>query len=338
MELDAIRLAKKLSSFTKITLIAKEAHYIADAKEEYVGFNGIKLETISFQTNISLAIIFGVRKIVKEHHIKNVIFFGASELKSLYFAFLGLDINLIVRHGTTKSRPKKDWFHRLIYSNVAYHVSICRHLMENVRHIIPFGKHTREKLIYSSIDMPKAEHVKHDNLTLLHVGRIAEGKGQYDALLACDVLYKNNIDFIFYIVGGFDASYEKKFMELYNSLAYKNQIQLIGFTKDVRYYFERSDIFLFPSHGEGLSNAFLEALACELLCICYDNTSFPELKSLGLKFVMSENKNIEVLKERLLASVKLDQLEFKDAAKNFGIIKHFFSFEKEINEFIDILR
>jgi len=336
MELDAIKLAKKLSPFTKITLIAKEAHYIANAKEEYIGFNGIQLETISFKTNLSLSIILGVRKIARQYNIKNVIFFGASELKSLYFSFLGLDINLIIRHGTTKSRPKKDWFHRLIYSNVAYHVSICRHLMDNVRYIIPFGKNTREKLIYSSIDMPKTERVKHETLTLLHVGRIAQGKGQYDALLACDVLYKNNIDFIFYIVGGFDPLYEEKFMELYNSLSYKNQIKLVGFTKDVRYYLERSDIFLFPSHGEGLSNAFLEALASELFCVCYDNTSFPELKSLGLEFLMSENENIDVLKETLLKAVV--ELEHSEFFYNYKKVQELFGRQKEILAYHEILQ
>jgi len=30
--------------------------------------------------------------------------------KSLYFAFLSLDINLIVRHSTTKSTQKKDYY------------------------------------------------------------------------------------------------------------------------------------------------------------------------------------------------------------------------------------
>lgn len=109
MELDAIKLAQKLSNHAQIILIAKQDYFIE--KQAYSLENSkIKLETIKFCSSFSFAIIFKMRKILNQHNIKNVIFFGASEMKSLYFAFLGFDINLIIRHGTTKSTPKKDFF------------------------------------------------------------------------------------------------------------------------------------------------------------------------------------------------------------------------------------
>ncbi|MEA3373149.1 MAG: lipopolysaccharide biosynthesis protein, partial [Campylobacterota bacterium] len=128
-------MAEKLAPYSKTVLIAKTGHFIAN--EVASKRDDFFLETISFNSNLSLSIIFGARKIIKKYDIKNVIFFGASELKSLYFSFLGLDINLIIRHGTTKSTPKKDWFHRLIYSKVNYHIAICEHLANNVKEIIP---------------------------------------------------------------------------------------------------------------------------------------------------------------------------------------------------------
>jgi hypothetical protein len=132
MEIDTIKLAKKLSPYMPITIIAKEGHFIANSKNDFLEYNQISLETVSFFCSLSLSIILKVRQIVQTKGIKNVIFFGASELKSLYFSFLGLDINLIIRHGTTKTTPKKDWFHRLIYSKVNFHISICKHLQKNV--------------------------------------------------------------------------------------------------------------------------------------------------------------------------------------------------------------
>ena len=210
MEIDSIKLAKKLSNYSKVVVIAKSGYFIESKKDEYIGFNDIKLETISFRSSLGLSIILQARKIIKKYDIKNIIFFGASELKSLYFSFFGLNINLIVRHGTTKSRPKKDWFHRLIYSDVNYHVSICKHLENNVKYIIPFGKQTKSKLIYSSFEFDEPKHIKQDKLTLLHIGRIAHGKGQVDAIKACEILVENNIDFVFNIVGGFDENYKKK--------------------------------------------------------------------------------------------------------------------------------
>jgi glycosyltransferase involved in cell wall biosynthesis len=338
MEIDAIKLAKKLSDYTKVIMIAKSGCFIDTKRDDYVGFNDIKLETISFRSSLSLNIILNVRKIIKEYGIENVIFFGASELKSLYFSFLGLDINLIVRHGTTKSRPKKDWFHRLIYSNVNYHVSICKHLENNVKYIIPFGKNTQSKLIYSSFNFDEPKQMEHNKLTLLHVGRIASGKGQIDAIQACDVLVKNGIDFEFNIVGGFDASYEKRFLEFYENCSYKDKINLVGFTDNVRSYLEIADIFIFPSHGEGLSNAFMEAISNDIVCIAYENTSFPELRDLGFYFEMCKNKNIEDLQKTLLETI-LNLENKKNSAKiNHTLVRELFSLQNELNQYKKILK
>ncbi len=338
MEIDAIKLAKKLSDYTKVIMIAQSGCFIDSKKDDYVGFNDIQLETISFKSSLSLDIILNVRKIIKEYGIQNVIFFGASELKSLYFSFLGLNVNLIVRHGTTKSRPKKDWFHRLIYSKVNYHVSICKHLENNVKYIIPFGKNTQSKLIYSSFNFDEPKQIEHNKLTLLHVGRIASGKGQIDAIQACEVLVKNGIDFEFNIVGGFDGSYEKQFLEFYENCSYKDKINLVGFTDKVRSYLETADIFIFPSHGEGLSNAFMEALSNNIVCIAYENTSFPELKDLGFNFAMCKNQDIEDLQKTLLDTVLNLEDKKNNAKRNYNLVKELFSLENEINQYKEILK
>lgn len=338
MEIDAIKLAKKLSPYTPVTLIAKKGCFLEKECSSYNGFNGLVLKGINFKSTLSLSIIIQTRKIIKEQKIRNIIFFGASELKSLYFAFLGLDINLIIRHGTTKSKPKKDWFHRLIYSKVNYHVSICKHLENNVNYIIPFGTKTQSKLIYSSFDFEKPKRVKHNKLTLLHVGRIARGKGQIDAIKACEILVKNGIDFEFNIVGGFDNSYDKEFLKFYENCAYKEKINLVGFTSDTNAYLQTADIFLFPSHGEGLSNSFLEALAQSLVCISYDNTSFPELRELGFYFEMCDNKNITDLQKILLDAASNLNDKANSAELNYVLTKKLFSLKDEICNYLEILK
>jgi len=338
MELDAIKLAKKLSDSMPLILIAKQGCFIEKKCSKYFGSDGITLETLAFKSSISLAIIIQARKIVKKYNIKNVIFFGASELKSLYFAFLGLDVNLIVRHGTTKSRPKKDWFHKLIYSKVNCHVSISKHLKENVKYIIPFGKNTQSKLIYSSFEFNDAVPKPHKKLTLLHVGRIARGKGQIDALQACEILIKNNIDFVFNIVGGFDECYKEEFLNFYENYAYKNKINLAGFNDNIQQYLQTADIFLFPSHGEGFGNAFIEALANNLVCISYDNTIFPEFQSMGFFFEICENRNIEALQTKLLECVQNLQEKMEKSQKNISIVKEIFSEKKEIENYLKILK
>lgn len=341
MEMDAIKLAKKLSPYTQVVLIAKENSFIANARDSYVGHNNILLETISFRSMLSFSIIFHVRKIIKMYNIKNVIFFGASELKSLYFSFLGLNINLIIRHGTTKTKSKKDWFHRLIYNNVDYHIAISKHIRENVLHIIPFGKKTKDYIIYPSIDniLSKQNTNISKDIKLLHTGRITQGKGQIDAIMACKILVENNIDFCFNIVGGYENNKEEKdFLNFYNSISYKKNINIVGFTDNVVAFLESSDIFIFPSHGEGFGNSFAEALAYGLVCISYDNTTFKEFKELGFYMHIVENKNLVELEKTLLYITENLVQEKIKTYKNRELIKNIFDEKSEIKKYLDILK
>lgn len=337
MELDAIRLAKKLIPFKKVVLIVKEEGFIHKNFNKYFSLDdNIDLETIKFKSSLSFNIIKKTRDIVKRFNIDNIIFFGASELKSLYFSFLGLEINLIVRHGTTKSKPKKDWFHRLIYSKVNYHVSISQHLQKNVEYIIPFGKNSKSILIYPSIKLVDYVKKETDSIILVHTGRITKGKGQMDAIKACEILYKNNLDFVFYIVGGYEKSFKKEFLDFLSTLEYKDKIILVGFSDNVQEYLIKSDIFLFPSYGEGFGNSFVEALSFKLKCISYENTSFFEFKELGFDFEMVENRNIDSLKQSIFRIVN-NKINF-DLGKNTELVKNIFSEEQEIKKYLEILK
>jgi tRNA U34 2-thiouridine synthase MnmA/TrmU len=76
MELDAMKLAKLLSPYTDITLIAKKGHFIHKKQSEYVGYNGINLYTIDFKYTFSLNLMIKMRYILQENKIENIIFLG----------------------------------------------------------------------------------------------------------------------------------------------------------------------------------------------------------------------------------------------------------------------
>lgn len=337
MEIDSIKMAKKLAPYCKTILIANKDHFIAN--EVSKSSNEFESETVSFKSNLGPALIFGIRNLIKKHGIKNVIFFGASELKSLYFSFLGLDINLIIRHGTTKSRPKKDWFHRLIYSKVNYHVAICEHLAKNVRYIIPFGKETELKVIYSSIELKKEPEPREYQtpVRILNVGRIAKGKGQDDAIKACSILHKNGIDFKLTFVGDGEEQYVNEIRTLANSIPFKDNIIFAGRSNDIPSYLNENDIFLFPSAGEGLSNAFIEALSYGLVCLAYNNTSFPEFKEMGFHCHLVKNDSLFDLKNELF-KITLDiKKEKNKSLQNISVSKEIFDVESEIRSYNSLL-
>ena len=343
MEMDAFRIAKLLCNNTSITLIVKKGSVLEKQCKAEVNDLNIHVESINFYKNFSLSLIFGVRKIIKNSNIANVIYFGASELKSLYFSFAGININLLIRHGTTKSRTKKDFLHRLVYSKVNHHIAICEHLAKNVKNIIPFGKDSHLNIIYSSLrqmptDIRNAQILKDSSLSLLHLARITEGKGQIDAIEACSVLHEMNKDFTLRLVGDIDPKYEEKFFTYLNTIPYKDSIILEGFSSDVAQYYRHSDIFIFPSKGEGLSNSFIEALSYGLVCISYENTSFPELNELGFEFFMAKDQNIDSLKNSIKTAINYIELNPIPIMSNITLSEQLFTEERELKDFLAILR
>jgi len=341
MEHDAVKLAIKLNECADVILVCKRNSFIASLYEKgQYAFPCVSIAFIS--RKFSLSMLFGVRSFLQKYAPANVIFFGASELKTLYFAFLGFDINLLIRHGTTKSRPKTDWFHRLIYSRVNYHICLSKHLLANVKKIVPVTKSVDYKIIYPSFDMhPLAAISSNDSqaISIVHVGRVADGKGQLDAVFACQELNKNATNFSFDILGGFeDASIVSALKNAIGENELESKVHLHGHVTNVDDYLRSADIFLFPSMGEGMPNAFIEAMYYNTVCITYDNTVFPEFLEMGFYIHIVANGDRDALANRLVDVVENLRVEKERSGVNAALVKRYFRRQRELDDWDSVLR
>jgi glycosyltransferase involved in cell wall biosynthesis len=342
MERSAIRLADILSRIAETTLVCKQASFIDNLYRQ--DGHAFDCDTVKFSSRtFSPAMLVQVRSILKARNFGNVIFFGASELKTLYFSFLGFDLNLVVWHGTTKSRPKHDLFHRLVYSSVDYHVALSEHLMSNVRHIVPRGKNTQYRVIYPSFQIevdasrPNAQAVP-EVLKLVHIGRVAAGKGQIDAVQACDSLYQAGIAFVLDLVGPpGDEKYSRQLSSVIEQAPYSESIHLHGFVDSPASYLEQADMLLFPSYGEGMPNAFIEALHYGLPCLAYDNTVFPEYLDMGFHVTLAADRDTADLSAKLLFMTNNIEQEKRDAEINSRLAREYFNVERELDSWRTIL-
>jgi len=342
MERSAVRLAGFLSSLTRVILVCKRDSFTEELYRREA--KGYPCETISFiSRTFSPAMLVQTRSIISRHKIGNVIFFGASELKTLYFAFLGHDINLVVWHGTTKSRPKHDFIHRLVYSGVNYHVAISNHLENNVKKIVPPTEGVEFRVIYPSFRIPEVDGTPHQSLEgsrvwLVHIGRVAAGKGQIDAVAACGALDAAGVDFELDLLGPVgDDSYSRELLTMIEASSCKDQIKLRGFVDDTRSFLERADVFLFPSFGEGMPNAFIEALHYGIPCLAYSNTVFPEFLAMGFHVILAADRDRDDLSAKLLAMVRGLGNEKQAAAANAELARQYFDVQRELADWREIL-
>ncbi|MBI3187625.1 MAG: glycosyltransferase [Gammaproteobacteria bacterium] len=341
MEISAVNLANLLSSEAKVILVGKKSSFME--KLYYEKGNDYQYESVDFRSRIfSLSMLFKVRSIIKKYGIENVIFLGASELKTLFFSFIGLSINLVVLHGTTKSRPKKDYLHKLIYSSVNYHVAVSEYLLRNVRVIVPCGRFTKYKAIRLSHVFNDADQIYRPRsdgiINIIHVGRIANGKGQVDAILACKQLRSNGINFRLMLLGSSNGSnYITEVKKAISDNQLEEFVILVGHVTNVESYLIKSDIMLFPSRGEGLSLAFIEALHHNVVCIAYDNTVFPEYEKMGFYIHLVEDGNLAALSDKLLIVANQLINEKEKSMNNIDLARKYFGVDRELNEWLEIL-
>ncbi|WP_066165942.1 glycosyltransferase [Aliarcobacter cryaerophilus] len=339
MELASVKLARLLSEDIEVEFIGRDNSYILNRKEHFENYK-IKLHSVKFPFNFSFQLIFGIRKIIKDRNIKNIIYLGASEMKSLYFATLGLDINFVIRQGSKKTTPKKDFFHKLFYSSTKHFVGNCEYIRKNIIQILPIPKNATVRRIYSSLKLEKNINFKPFNnyVDLIHVGRINKGKGQLEAIKACEVLKENNIEFTLRFLGNIqDKTYFDVINNYLKNSSVKDNIEFIEYTPNVKDYLQKSDIFIFPSLGEGMSNAIIESLGFGLIPIIYDDTSSSEFKDFGFNIYLTKENNVENLKEILLKVINNLEEEKLKSKNNHIKALEIFAPEREKKEYLEIL-
>jgi glycosyltransferase involved in cell wall biosynthesis len=341
MELASIKLSRILSQECSVHLLVKNNSFLHLNSQTLLQNSNVQLHTVDFNHFFSINLIWQTRSILKKYGIKNIIFLGASEMRSLYFATLGIELNFIIRQGSKKSTPKKDFFHRLIYSNITTFVGNSEFMKRNIEEILPVPSSALVTRIYASLNLPTeiVQKTSNGTISIVQSGRIQPGKGQLDTIKGCSILYENNIPFELTFLGDYTANPEfyTKLQHYLTSCPYAEKVKFIGHTADVSGFLQKNDIFVLPSQGEGMSNAIIEALGHGLVTIIYNNTSSPEFLNLGFNLHLVEDNSFEDMKTLLLNVSKNLLAEKECARKNIFLSQKIFSPEREKQDYLALL-
>ncbi|MGI6010613.1 MAG: glycosyltransferase family 4 protein [Ruminococcus sp.] len=106
--------------------------------------------------------------------------------------------------------------------------------------------------------------LKADDFCLLSVGELDANKNHETVLRA---LREMNCDHIRYLICG-KGQLERELREKIREYGLEGKAELLGFRNDVPAIYEAADLFVFPSHREGLSAALMEAMAKGLPVVC----------------------------------------------------------------------
>ncbi|NDY73890.1 hypothetical protein DO021_19330 [Desulfobacter hydrogenophilus] len=182
-------------------------------------------------------------------------------------------------HGMTFKQKaiKRIFFEILLYPLSSCHTavshSVIRHLNDTLR-----WKPTRMRLIQNGIDVERfctERDAFNDPATIVAAGRLSKEKG-FDVLIkALHSLSKKKRHFRCLLAG--DGPEKGALLSLRERLGLVNKIDFLGYVRDIAPLMKTGDLFIIPSHHEGLPLSLLEAMASGLPVIASAVGGIPEL-------------------------------------------------------------
>jgi glycosyltransferase involved in cell wall biosynthesis len=139
-------------------------------------------------------------------------------------------------------------------------------------------------------------HHSDRRVSLTYVGRLESVKGVDDFLAAAVPLKAQHAELHIRVVGW--HPHDHPLVE-----QYRHQVIFTGLRKDIPEILSETDIFVLPSHSEGLSNALMEAMASGCACIASDtggNSFLVQNGVSGFLFPPGDRRALKAHLQRLL--------------------------------------
>jgi glycosyltransferase involved in cell wall biosynthesis len=155
------------------------------------------------------------------------------------------------------------------YEQAALLLPICHDYAE--REVELGARASKVRVVTNGIDMkrfvPPAPR-KGNKPVVGCFARVVPLKDQMSLIRASKkVLEKHNADFVF--VGDIqDKEYYGECQALVEELGLADHVKFVGHSDNVAEWYRQSDVFVLSSQTEGLPLSLLEAMSCELPCVC----------------------------------------------------------------------
>ncbi len=147
---------------------------------------------------------------------------------------------------------------------------------------------------------------------------------------------KKHPDWKLAIAGSGDEG-KKYLIQLAGELDIENNIDFLGFCKNIDKVMQSSSIFIVTSRYEGFSMVLVEAMSQGCSCISYDCIAGPgEIIENGIDGILVENQNIHKMSSEINRLIEKEELQLFLAENAINSVRRF-SVEKVGNKWIDLI-
>jgi glycosyltransferase involved in cell wall biosynthesis len=195
-------------------------------------------------------------------------------------------------------RPKKDWFHRWVYSCVNQVLSISNETYQRNLNALPVKPEKIAKLwlgTHVPAELPDQAQIrtqvcqelgiKEGSITVGSVGRLGQGKGQLELVQAFHQFHQQYPTSKLIIVGGLladqgaDVEFVAKLKRSIHELKLTESVILTGFRRDTARLYCAIDVICLPYYNEAFGLTSIEAMAAKKAIIAANTGALPEILS-----------------------------------------------------------
>ncbi len=144
-----------------------------------------------------------------------------------------------------------------------------------------------------TLDLRKKFNIPISSPVIGTIAQFSEKKGLEYLLRSASVLFKDQRDVIFLLVG--DGTIKGRLEQLCADLKIENNVIFVGERNDIPEMLSLIDIFVLPSITEGLPLAMLEAMSCGKPVIATSVGGVPEIVENGVSGILVQPKDSDAL-------------------------------------------
>ncbi len=166
--------------------------------------------------------------------------------------------------------------------------------------------------------------ISDETTVLLSVGELIPRKNHIEVLRALNQMKDmGQADNIRYLIAG-RGRIAKELHDTINDLGLSEIVTMLGFRSDVADIFAASDIYVFPSHQEGLPVALMEAMSVGMPIVCSEIRGNTDLISEGEGGYLFDSKDSKTLVSAIEHMLNTPVLERKKMGeRNIDVMKQF---------------
>lgn len=181
-----------------------------------------------------------------------------------------------------------------------------------------------EAIEYEAKNLRERINIKKGDIVCCFVGRITKQKGVPELLEAFAEIFDKHSNVKLFLLGRMEKHLDALPKQYLKAIQTHPQIFYFGYQRDIRPYMALTDIFVFPSHREGLPNVVLQAAAMDLPSVVTDISGSNEIVQDGIngKIVPVRDKN--ALKNAVLFCVNnpKERIQMSEQARKMVMEKY----------------